>query len=161
MSNLIVMTFKEEKGAKKILDELGELQKQGLIQLDDAATAIREEDGKLKVKQARSLVGEGAMGGAFWGMLIGLLFLAPVAGLALGAVMGGGLGKLADYGINDQFIKEVGKKLTPGTSAVFLLVQHAQVEKVVEHLKPFKGEIIHTTLSPAEENELKQAFASV
>jgi uncharacterized membrane protein len=161
MSNLIVMTFKDEDGAKKILEELGDLQREHLIKLDDAATVIRNSDGKLKVKQARSLVGEGALGGAFWGMLVGLLFLAPLAGMAIGAAMGGGLGKLADYGINDQFIKEVGKKLVPGTSAVFFLVHEAQVDKVVEALKPFKGEIIHTSLSETEEAELKQTFSAV
>ncbi|HEY6736707.1 MAG TPA: DUF1269 domain-containing protein [Candidatus Saccharimonadia bacterium] len=160
MSNLIVMTFADEAGAQRLMDELGKLQKEELIKLDDAATVIRNKNEKVHVKQARSLVGEGTLGGAFWGMLIGLLFFVPLAGLATGAIMGGILGKLSDYGINDQFIKEIGQKLTPGSSAVFLLVRDAQAEKVVEALKPYRGEIIHTSLSPSEETALKEAFAS-
>jgi uncharacterized membrane protein len=55
-------------------DNLVGLQKLQLISLADAAVIVRRQDGKVKVKQTVSLVGAGALGGAFWGMLIGMLF---------------------------------------------------------------------------------------
>jgi uncharacterized membrane protein len=160
MSNLIVVKFDGADVAAKYLDELGELQREAVIKLDDAATLVRGADGKIKIKQAQSLVGAGALGGAFWGMLIGMLFFVPVAGLAVGAALGAGIGKASDYGIDDKFIKEVGEKITPGSSALFVLVHDAQPDKVIERLKGFHGEIIHTSLSNQQEQQLKDAFSA-
>lgn len=154
------MSFKSEDEAGRVLEEVGELQKQNLIKVEDAATAIRHSDGKVKVKQANSLVGAGALGGAFWGMLFGLLFFVPFLGLAVGAATGALFGKASDYGINDQFIKQVSDSIQPGNSAIFLLVSEAKVDKVIDHLKPFGGEIIHTSLSKEEEAHLKEAYAA-
>jgi len=158
MSNLIAIAFDDEQSATKFLDEVGRLKREGLIELDDAATLVRNRDGKAKIKQASNLVGAGALGGAFWGMLIGLLFWAPLFGLAVGAAFGALAGKASDYGIDDKFIKETSAKLQPGSSAIFLLVHNAQVDKVVEDLKQFHGEIIHTSLSNEQEAQLKEAF---
>ena len=108
MSELVVFTFKTETGAKEMEDALIQMQKMKLIQLEDAAYVVRRQDGKVKVKQANNLVGAGAMGGAFWGMLIGLLFWAPWLGLAIGAITGAVAGGLTDVGVDDKFIKKVG-----------------------------------------------------
>ncbi len=158
MSNLIVVNFKDESSAEGFMGEVGKLQREGLLELDDAATVVRSQSGKVKIRQARSLVGEGALGGAFWGMLFGILFLVPVLGLAVGAATGALAGKAADFGIDDEFIKEVGEKVKPGNSAIFLLVRSAQADKAIEHLKKFNGEIIHTSLSNEQETKLKEAF---
>lgn len=160
MSNLVVLTFKNEDEAPKFLDTVKGLQKEELIHVDDAATAVKHENGKVKVKQANSLVGAGALGGAFWGTLFGLLFFAPFLGLAIGAATGALFGKASDYGINDDFIKKVSASIKPGMSAVFLLVSDVKVDRVVETLKPYGGEIIYTSLSTEEEKELKEAFAT-
>ena len=88
MSDLIVLAFDDETTAGDMLDKIAGLQKQQIITLDDAAVVVRKQDGKAKVKQATSLVGSGALGGAFWGMLIGLLFFMPWLGLAVGAISG-------------------------------------------------------------------------
>ena len=125
----------------------------------DAAWVKRDEDGKPKVKQAVNLVGKGALGGAFWGMLIGLLFLAPWLGAAIGAASGALGGKVADFGIDDDFIKTVGNRIQPGTSALFLLTRDAVVDKVVDALKGYDFEIIHTNLPTEQEAELRAAFA--
>lgn len=159
MANLIVVAFETEEGAERMLAEVSELQKQELIRIDDAATAVRHMGGKVKVKQATSLVGAGALGGAFWGTLFGLLFFVPFLGMAVGAATGALFGKAGDYGINDAFIKEVSQSVQPGNSALFLLVSEAKVDRVVEQLKPFGGKIIHTSLSKDEEKRLKEAFA--
>jgi uncharacterized membrane protein len=159
MSNLVVLAFSTEDGAGKTLKEVEELQKQNLIRVEDAATAIRGAGGKVKVKQANNLAGAGALGGAFWGMLFGLLFFVPFLGMAVGAATGALFGKAADYGINDDFIREVSDSVQPGNSALFLLVDQAQEDKVVEKLKPYGGKVIHTSLSKDEEARLKEAFA--
>jgi uncharacterized membrane protein len=159
MTNLVVLAFETEDGAGKTLSEVEELQKQNLIRVEDAATAVRHAGGKVKVKQARSLAGAGALGGAFWGMLFGLLFFVPFLGLAVGAATGALFGKAADYGINDDFIREVSDSVQPGNSALFLLVSEAQADKVISQLKPYGGKVIHTSLSKDEEARLKEAFA--
>ena len=106
MSEMIVFGFKTETGAEEMRNSLPKLQKQQLITLDDAAVVVRKADGKVKVKQAVDLVGQGALGGAFWGMFIGLLFFMPWMGLAIGAISGALAGKLSDVGVDDDFIKE-------------------------------------------------------
>ena len=161
MSNLFVVAFQDEASAGMFLREVGDLQKEGLIQLDDAATVVRDKNGKAKVRQANSLVGTGALGGAFWGMLIGLIFFVPVLGMATGAALGALAAKGSDYGIDDDFIKDLGEKLQPGSSAIFLLVRQAEPEKVIGRLQRFKGEVIHTSLSPDQEAQLKEAFSPV
>lgn len=159
MSNLVVLAFDNETGARETLREVEELQKQNLISVDDAATAVRHASGKVKVKQAKSLAGAGALGGAFWGMLFGLLFFVPFLGMAVGAATGALFGKAADFGINDDFIRQVSESVQPGNSALFLLVSEAQSDKVIERLKPFGGKVIHTSLSKEEEARLKESFA--
>jgi len=159
MGNLVVFAFDNELGAQHTLEEVERLQAGNLIKVDDAATAVRRIGGKVKVKQVKSMAGAGALGGAFWGMLFGLLFFAPFLGMAVGAATGALFGKAADFGINDDFIREVSDAVQPGTSALFLLVHGAQLDKVVDALKPFGGKIIHTSLSKDEEAQLKEAFA--
>ena len=105
-------------------------------------------------------MGAGALGGAFWGLLIGLLFLAPWLGLAVGAVTGGLAGKFHDIGIDDNFIKEVGGAINPGNSAIFLLVRQAVVDKVIPELRKFNGRIIQTSLSKEKEEKLREAFSA-
>jgi uncharacterized membrane protein len=160
MANLFVLTFKDEGGADRTLQKLASLQKEQLIVVDDAAVAVHPKNGKVRIRQARSLVGTGALGGAFWGMLFGLIFFIPFAGLAIGAATGALMGKLSDYGIDDKFIKQVSEKVTPGTSALFFLSHDAQKEKVIDALKPYGGELLQSSLSPAQETELKEALAA-
>lgn len=158
MSELVVFAFEDESGAGKMQEGIKDLQKQNLIELEDAAIVIRREDGKVKVKQAVSLVGAGALGGAFWGMLIGLLFWAPWLGLVVGAVSGAVAGGLSDVGIDDEFIKEVGGTIEPGHSALFLLVRDVTPDKAIEALKKYDATVLRTSLSKEDEERLKDAF---
>lgn len=160
MSDLIVLAFDSEDGALQARDRLAQLQKQELISLSDAAVVVRKPDGKPKVKQAVSLVGAGALGGAFWGMLIGLLFFAPWAGLALGALGGAIGGHFADVGVDDDFIKEVGNTIQPGHSALFLLVNSMTEDKVIPELKDMGAHVLQTNLSNEDEAKLRAAFGS-
>ncbi|WP_121820093.1 DUF1269 domain-containing protein [Halostella salina] len=160
MKKLIVLAFDNESGALKVRDKLFELQKQELITMEDAAVVVRNEDGKTDVKQAQSLVGAGAMGGAFWGLLIGLIFLAPVLGMAVGAVSGALGGRFSDIGIDDSFIEAVGEQIDPGESALFMLVSSVQRDRVVDALEPFGPEILETNLSAEDEEKLREQFAA-
>ena len=158
MSELAVVAFDNETGAAEMRDVLIGLQKQGLVTLDDAAVVVRRPDGKVKVQQAVSLVGRGALGGAFWGMLIGLLFWMPWLGMAAGALSGALGGALSDYGLDDGFVKEVGNTIQPGHSALFLLIREATPDKLMEELKQFNGKILQTSLSKEAEAKLKESF---
>ena len=158
MANLIVFAFDNETEAERMRDKLVEMQKQDLITLQDAAVVIRRQDGKVKVKQAQSLVGTGALGGSFWGLLIGMLFWAPWLGMAIGAAAGAVAGGMSDVGVDDDFIKEVGENIEPGHSALFLLVSEATPDKVLEGLSEFHPEVYQTSLSEEDEAKLKAAF---
>ncbi len=158
MSDLLVFAFDNPTGADEMGAAVQSLQKQQLIELEDAATVVRKGDGKPKVKQAQSLVGAGALGGAFWGLLIGLLFFAPWLGLAAGAIGGAIGGKLTDIGIDDKFIKEVGDTIEPGHSALFLLVASWTEDKVLDDLERFDATVLRTSLSEEDEAKLKDHF---
>lgn len=158
MSNLIVFTFDNETEAERMRDALVSMEKQKLISLEDAAVVVRRQDGKVKVKQAQSLVGAGALGGSFWGLLIGLLFWAPWLGLAIGAATGAIAGGLTDVGVDDKFIKDVGEKIEPGHSALFLLVIDATPDKVMEGLQGFHPTVYQTSLSDEDDAKLRAAF---
>jgi hypothetical protein len=111
VAELVVVGFDSPTDADRVLTELTRLQKEYLIDLEDAAVAIRSSDGSVGIKPSVNLVSLGAasggLGGALWGSLIGLLFLNPLAGFALGGAVGAGSGALSgnmlDYGINDDF----------------------------------------------------------
>lgn len=159
MADLVAIAFQTEDGAERMRDRLISLQKEYIVKLADAAVVKRSQDGKVKVKQAVSLVGQGAVGGGFWGMLIGLLFFAPWLGLAVGAISGALAGKFADIGVDDKFIKEVGSTIQPGHSALFLLIAESTPDRLLDEMKKFQGAtVIKTSLSKEQEQALKDAF---
>lgn len=160
MSELLVFAYDTETGAGDAINRVLELQKQQYITLADAASVIRKPDGKVKIKQANNLVGVGALGGAFWGMLFGLLFLMPWLGLAIGAISGAIGGKMADVGIDDKFIKEVGATIEPGNSALFLMVTRMTEDKVVTELAATGAKLLRTNLSAEDEAKLRAAFGA-
>lgn len=157
MSDLIVIAYSDETTAFQARDNLVQLQKEHLIELADAVVVVRKQDGKVQIKQAVNLAGVGALQGSFWGMFIGLLFFAPWLGLAVGAITGAISGKMADIGVDDAFIKEVGQTIQPGNSALFLLVRSATVDKVLERVK-FPGKVMSTSLSNEDEAKLVAAL---
>ena len=154
MTHLVVLGLDSPDDAERVFDLAGDLAKQELLQLQDAAYAYRDDKGKVRIHQAVSLTGAGAASGALWGTLIGMLFLVPVAGLAIGAATGAIGGKLADVGINDDTIKQIGGQLEQGRAAVFLLARSATVDKVIDALKPYNPTVIQTNLTKDREEEL-------
>ncbi len=167
MAELVVVGFGNPHEADRVLTELTRLQREYLIDLEDAVVAIRGPDGKLQLKQSMNLVGAGAasggLWGAMWGSLVGLLFLNPLLGLVTGGALGAGAGALSgsltDYGINDDFIRSIGNTLQPNSSALFVLVRKAQPEKVLAELSQFRGRVLRSSLSPEQEARLQAVIS--
>jgi uncharacterized membrane protein len=160
MSNLIVICFKDSTTAFEMRAELAKMQKEYLIEMDDAVVVTKDDEGKVQLHQAVNLTAAGAMGGGFWGMLIGMLFLNPLLGAAAGAGAGALSGKLTDLGINDKMMKDVAASFTNGTSALFVLVRRATTDKVLEGLKAFagRGQVFQTSLNKTDEAALRAAL---
>ncbi len=161
MSTLSVWKFDSTAGAQQAEDLLVSLQKQELIQVHDAAI-VAWEPGKKgpKTKQANNLTAAGAAGGTFWGLLFGLLFFVPLLGIAVGAAAGALMGSMADVGIDDDFIRSVRSKVTPGTSALFAMTSNAVEDRVKSAFSDagLKPELIATNLSAEQEQRLREAM---
>ena len=162
MSALTVWKFNTADGAEKALAKLGELQKQQIIQVLDAAVVSWPQGRKRpKTRQAVDTTAVGALGGVFWGTLFGILFFTPLLGMLVGAAAGAVSGHFTDYGINDSFIKDVQTKVTEGTSALFLMTASVTLDKVEAAFAPEeKGELIQSNLSAEQEAKLREDFGS-
>jgi uncharacterized membrane protein len=167
MSNLVVLGFDGIHTADEVLNKLRSLQKEYLIDLEDACMVEREANGKIHIKQAVNLTALGAAAGgsrgALVGTLIGLLFLNPLAGFAVGAITGAGVGalsgSLADYGIRDDFIKKLAETIPQDSSALFVLFKSVTEDKVLPELEPYKPRVLKTSLSDEAERRLIGALS--
>ncbi len=158
MADLLVIEYPTEERAEEVRRKLLGLQKEYLIELGDAVVAIKKDDGTIKLKQLISPVKSGALGGVLWGSLIGLLFMMPLAGAAIGAAGGALSGKLADFGINDQFMKDAAQTLHSGNAALFLLIRKMTTDKVMAELKGSGGRILRSSFDDAKEAQLRAAL---
>jgi uncharacterized membrane protein len=159
MATLTVWRFDTPDGAQNALATLERLQKEELIRVEDAAVVSWPEGRKRpRTEQLHSLVGAGALGGSFWGLLFGLLFFVPLLGMAVGAAMGALTASMADVGIDDDFIRSVRDKVTPGTSALFAMTSSAVTDRVLDNFRGTRAELISTNLSAEQEAKLRQAF---
>jgi uncharacterized membrane protein len=158
VSNLIAVAYPDVDTAEAVRAELVEATKEHLLTLEDAVVVVHEPGGKIKLNQAMNPTSAGALGGAAWGGLIGLLFLAPVVGMAVGAASGALGGKMSDVGVDDKFMKQLGEKLTPGTAALVVLSQSSAPEKVLERISKFGGDVIQSSLSNDQEEHLRAAL---
>jgi uncharacterized membrane protein len=161
MATLTVWEFDTVDGADNALAKLQELQRQQLIEVIDGAIVTYPQGAKKpKTKQLNHPAGAFALGGAFWGLLFGLIFFVPFLGLAIGAGMGALMGSMTDVGINDDFIKQVRQKITPGTSALFLYTGRVVTDRVIDEFKKLPGnpELLQSNLSSEQEAKLREAF---
>jgi uncharacterized membrane protein len=166
VADLVCVAFDDPTTADRALTELTALQKEFVIELKDACVVVRSPDGEIHLHQAMPLVRTGALtggtSGALWGTLIGLLFLNPIAGMAIGAGVGaasGALaGKLSDFGIPDDFIKQLGGTIKPNSSALFLLIQKVTADKVLPRMAGYKGHVLKTSLPEDREKRLREAL---
>ncbi len=158
MSDLIAVAYPDRETAEAVRQKLAKLTLEHAIELEDAVVVDRDENGRVKLHQAHSPAARGAAGGALWGGVIGLLFLAPLFGMLLGAAAGGASGALVDVGINDQFMKDLGAKLTPGGAALIVLVRKVTPDKVLPQISEFGGEVIQTSLDDEAEAKLREVL---
>ena len=158
MSDLIAVAYPDRATAETVRQRLAQLTLEHTLELEDAVVVDRDEDGKVKLHQAHNPVARGAAGGALWGGLIGMLFLAPLFGMLVGAAAGGTSGAFVDVGVNDQFMKELGEKLTPGGAALIVLVRKVTPDKVLPEISQYGGEVLQTSLDEESEAKLREVL---
>jgi len=160
MTKLIAVVFHDESTAFEMRAALAKMQSQYLIELEDTVVVTRDHKGKTKLDQAVSMTAAGAASGAFWGMLIGLLFFNPLIGAAVGAGAGALSGKFTDIGVDNNMAKQLGEELTPGSSALIVLLRKVTADKVLDGLKQFagKGRVFQTSLNKDDEKSLREVL---
>jgi uncharacterized membrane protein len=159
MSDLIVITFDNVDEAAKVRESLRSIEREGLLRLDDSAIIVREEDGKVHVKDEMDRgVKVGAVGGGLLGLFIGFMFF-PLGAIVLGILGGSLIGASTDLGISKKFIKEVTESLEPGSSAIFFIVRDGNPNAIVGVLRPYKGEIYQDTLTSEDEETLRRVLS--
>jgi uncharacterized membrane protein len=160
MSTLVVIEYDDLFKAEEVRLSLMKLKKDYLIDLEDAVVAVKDQKGKVRLHQAVNLTAVGAISGGFWGTLIGMIFLNPLLGMAMGATAGAISGALRDVGINDNFMKELAANMKPGSSTLFVLVRKATPDKVLDEIKGTGGKILQTSLSHEDEAKLQAALSA-
>lgn len=158
MAELIVIGYENADKAEAARAELFGLRKEYLVEVGDAVVATRDADGKVKLNQMVNLWAIGAAGGSFWGLLAGLLFFMPLLGVVSGAALGALAGALGDYGLNDDFMKDVADVLQPGQAALFVLANRVSSDRVLERLALHGGRVLRTNLDRGQEERLRAAF---
>ena len=158
MSELIVIGYPDKATADAAAQDLGAMAKDYLVKLEKIAVIWREPDGKVKSEVPHGIVAAGALGGMFWGMLIGLLFLIPIGGLIIGGAMGALMGKATDLGIKKEFQEQVQDLVQPGTAAVMMVVSEWTEDRVLPELQKHGGTVLRTSLSVDDEHELAEAL---
>lgn len=158
MSDLIVIAYDSEEKANEVRTKMMAMNKEYLLELEDAVVAVKKDNGKVKLQQMYNLTSGGALSGGFFGLLIGMIFLSPLLGMAVGAGAGAISGALADVGIEDDFMKKLAATFQPGTSLLFVLIKKMTTDKVLEEMKGLGGAIIKTSLTHEDEAKLKAAL---
>jgi len=158
MSDLIVIGYDDKFKAEEMRTQLLKLQKEYLIDLEDAVVAVKDDSGKVKLHQTFNVTAAGALSGGFWGTLIGLIFLNPLIGLAAGAGAGALSGALTDVGINDNFMKDLAATFKNGSSLLFVLVRKSTPDKVLAEIQGSGGKVIKTSLTHEQEQKLQAAL---
>jgi uncharacterized membrane protein len=160
MNDLLVIAFPSEQKAEEVREKLLAMQKDYTLELGDAVVAVKREDGTVKLNQLVNTTAIGAAGGTFWGMLVGLVFMMPLVGAAVGAASGALSGLLTDFGINDEFMKNIAESISPGSAALFLLVKKMTTDKVLADLQGVGGTVLRTSFEKSKEDAIKAALAA-
>ena len=160
MTDLLAIAFSSEQKAEEVRKTFFTLQKGYLVDIGDAVVAVKTPEGDIELNQLFSTATAGTAAGAFWGALIGLIFLMPIPGAVLGAASGAIAGSLNDFGINDQFMKDVAKAVPAGGAVLFVLVKKFSTDRVLEELKGVGGTILRTSFDKSKEAAINAALAS-
>lgn len=168
MGELIVVGFEGTHRASEVLSQLQDLRENWVLELDDAVAAYRTDDGRLRIDQSvNPTTKEGGAFGGLIGAMLGALLAAPFTGGASAAAAAAAIGTSAasagvvgaaagaddaasfkdSYGISDEFVKQVGGLIQPGSSAVFAQIRAADPQSIAERFRGYGGTILRTTLS--------------
>jgi uncharacterized membrane protein len=160
MATLVAIGYPDQTTAEEARQTVQGLEAELIIQADQVAAIARDRDGKYHVTTTHggASTGGGAAWGGFWGVLFGMLFFVPFIGLALGAGMGALFGHLGKEGIDKQFQEQVRDYLTPGTSALFMVIEKSTPDKAVAALEQYGGTVIKTSLSDKDTAALQEAL---
>ena len=158
MSTLVVLKFDSVDGARQMRERLLTLQKQQLLQVDDAAIMSKDANGKPKLEQLHNLAGAGALGGAFWGMLFGLALLHPDP--RPGGRRGGGrAGRLDERCRHRRQVHQTGRRVDhPRNRGALPAGEQRHRDKVLDQIKDIKFEVLQTNLSHEQEGQLRSAL---
>jgi uncharacterized membrane protein len=159
LSDLVVIVYPNQEKAEEVRARLFQLQKEYIIKLADAVIATKSPDGQVHLHQVVNTTAAGAVSGSFWGLLVGVIFMNPLLGVAVGAASGALGGAMTDFGINDPFMKQLAESIQPGSAALFLLIKEMTADKVLEQIKDFGGVVLKTSLDDAKELALRNALA--
>ncbi len=157
MSDLVAIVYPSEAKAEEVRQKILKLQSEYLITINDAVIAVKAGD-SVKLNQLVNTTMTGAASGSLWGFLIGMVFLNPLIGLALGAGAGALGGALTDFGIRDQFMKELASKVKSGDAVLFLLIQNMTTDKVLNEIKGAGGIVLKTSLDEKKEQHLRDTL---
>ena len=165
MSDLIAIVLESKEKAREARAAFVAMQREHLVETDDSVVVYRDDKGHIRLDQSVNLTKTGAVTGGFWGLFIGIIFTIPFGGLlvpllasAFGASMGAISGKLSDYGIEDDMMIELSSGLDESKAVLFVLIRKATMDKVLEHLQPFKGKVLKTSLTHELEDKLQQVL---
>jgi uncharacterized membrane protein len=160
MATLTVWKFDSPGGAPSMAARLDTLTHEGAITIvDGAVVEWAESAGKPRTKQLRHRGRRGALVGGGLGALVGTLLLAPVAGAAIGAAAGGAAASVGDHGIDADVVAKMRSEVVPGTSALFLLTEAADQNRLREVFMASKYvQLIHTDLPDEQAAELRAMF---
>ncbi|MHC6157679.1 DUF1269 domain-containing protein [Bradyrhizobium elkanii] len=159
MSDLVAIVYPSEAKAEEVRQKIFKLQSEYLIAISDAVIAVKTGD-SVKLSQLVNTTVIGAASGSFWGLLLGMVFLNPLLGVALGAGAGALSGALTDFGIRDQFMKDLASKVRSGDAVLFLLIQSMTSDKVLNAIKDAGGIVLTTSLDEKREQHLRDALAA-
>jgi uncharacterized membrane protein len=157
MNQLIVVAFDLFDDARTAMASLRSLERQGRIRFEDTAIVERDPDGTAHVKNEVSGTTEAAtLVGAVLGGLFTFVF--PLAGIAIGAALGAAVGASFKTGVDPDFVDDVKTTLRPGRSALFLVVKESEADATMAAIRPFRGDVIQTTLDTEAEEALRRAL---
>src|SRR5262245_56909625 len=117
MSTQVVIEYDDRFKAEEMRLALLRMQKDYLVDLEDAVVAVKDGEGRINLHQTVNFAALGAVSGGFWGCLLGLIFLSPLLGTTMGVAAGAVSGALRDVGLDDEFMRELADGLPPQSSA--------------------------------------------
>jgi uncharacterized membrane protein len=159
MESLTVWRFDTPHGAGDVLASLERLAGDGDLSLVDAAL-VRWPPGQRKpaIEALGGLTVPGELWSGFWGLVLALLFVTPIAGPTFGAGAGAVAASLTDFGVGDDFVKRVRDAVTPGTSALFVVSDAATADRLAAELAGVAAATIRADLSDEQRRRLHEAL---